>query len=108
MCFLCFPPSCVVLLVRPDGGVPVGGMKVFAVETLIQACVRDWLSGVVTHQQVSASHVPSQFVVTSIAVSGSSVEIVLPGGGRGCQPQTPRSPRVAKERKRAKKLARSC
>ena len=97
-----------MLLVRPDGGVPVGGMTVFALETLIQACVRDGLSGVVTHQQVSASHVPSQFVVTSIPVAGSSVEVVLPGRGRGSQPQTPRSPRVVKERKRAKKLARSC
>ena len=36
----CVPSSsCVVIVVRPDRGIPVGRMTVFAIETLIRAWV---------------------------------------------------------------------
>ena len=105
----CFLLLCVVLLVRPDVGVPVGGMTVSALGTLVQACVCNGLIGAVTHWQASGSNVPSQFGVASIPVAGSSAEVYLPGRSSGCsQPQNPLAHRVAKERKPGRKLARSC
>ena len=69
VCLPCFPSSNVVRLVRPVGGVPFAGMTVYALQTLIQACVSDGLSGAISHQQVSAPHVPSPFGVKSILVA---------------------------------------
>ena len=89
-------------------GVPVGGMTVSALETLFQTGVHDGLSGTVIHRQVSASHVPSLSSVLSISVAGSSVEVALSGGGRGCQSQSPRGPRVAKGGRLGEKPAGSC
>ena len=103
----CFPSSCVVLLVRPDGDVPLGEVTVSDLETLIQACFRDGLGGTVNHRQVSASHMPSKFGVKSIPVAGSSLEVVQPRAGRSCQPRTPRCPCVAKKSGLGKKLAKS-
>ena len=45
----CFPSSCVVVSVRPDERVPIGGIAVSALETLFQLFVRDALSGVVAY-----------------------------------------------------------
>ena len=95
----CSPSSSVVLLVLPEGGVPVGGITVSALETLVQACIRDGRSGSVTHRQVSASNVPSQFGVASVRVAESSAKIALPRRSSGCQPRTRRAPLVAKQRR---------
>ena len=93
---------------RLDGGVPVCGMTISAMETLIQAFVRDGLGSAVTHRQVSASRVLLQFGFISIPVAESSLEIALPRWGRSCQSQTPRGPCVVKDGKLGEKLARSC
>ena len=89
-------------------GVQVGRVTVSALETLIQACVRDGLSGAVARQQVFASHMLSQFGVMSVSDAGSSSEVVLPGGGSSHLAYTPRVPRVARQSKPDKKPAISC
>ena len=85
-----------------------GKMTVSALEALIQACVRDGLTGAVTRPQASVSHVLSQFGVKSVPAVGSSAEFVLPGGDSGRQSETLGAPRVAREGKIPKKIARSC
>ena len=87
------------LSVRPDESVPVGGMTVSALETLIQAFVCDRLSAAVTHRQVSASNFLSEFGATPILIGGSMAENASEGRGSGCHPQTPRAPACCKRKK---------
>ena len=93
-------------LVRPDGEVPVAGMTVSALQTLIEACVREGLSDTVTRPQTSVSHVPSQFGVTSVPAAGSSAEVLLPRRGSIRQSETLPVPLVAREVKLGRNLAR--
>ena len=91
-CVVILSPSCAVfqtsvssvfsiimccVLVRSSGGVPVGGMAVSALETLIQACVHDGLGGAVARPQSLVSHLPSQFGVKSLPAAVSSAEVVI-------------------------------
>ena len=109
VCLSCSPLSFVVPPLRPDGACQLVRRKSAVENSLVQAWVRDGLSGAVIHRQISASNVPSQFGVEAIHVAGSSSELALPGRGCSCfQPQTLWAPWVAKEGEPRKKLTRLC